>query len=443
MKQCASRPGPLRSCLAALIALAAAASAGLMAQEPISLKEASGLILKNNQQVQIAAEAVTGAKEKIGESKSAYLPQVNLSGTYTRMSLFGEFSIPFNGELMTIKFGTPNNYNIRASVMEQVFNWGRTARTVEMSKAGVDLANDGVAMAKHQLSYQAVPLFYGTLYFQEAVKVLDEALAAFEKKLAIARQRYDAGLASSFDINLMEVQISALRAQRLDFLASIDKFRIAFNTLAGREPETPFQPAAEFVFQPADFAADAALQEALANRVEFRQWQHQMTLNRASLALAKTGNKPNVTATFNYEFRNGFMPEMDTIKGNWTALLALTYPLFDGFRVRAQVAAAASGLRAVELRKTDLERTVGMEIDSALIELRTYEAKWPLEGLKITQAEDALRIADERFRGGLLSATELIDAQNAVENARLSRLQIVYNHTLSRYNLLRSCGRTI
>jgi outer membrane protein len=427
-------------CGALILSMAAAAAS---AQEAMTLKEAAGLILKNNQQVAIAAEAVTGAETKIGESKSLYLPQVSLAGSYTRMSLFGEFSVPFNGQMMSIKFGTPNNYNLRASVMEQVFNWGRTARTVEMSRAGLALANDGVDLAKHMLSYQAVPLYYGTLYFREAVKVLDEAIASFEKKRATAVERYDAGLASSFDVSLLETQVSGLRAQRLDFLASIDKFRIAFNTLAGRDPGAPFEPADELAFRPGDLLPEALLREALDTRVEFRQWRHQVDLAKASAELAKTGDKPTLAATFNYEFRNGFMPEIDKIRGNWTALLTLSYPVFDGFRVRSQVAAASSALRAAEMRKTDLERTVTMEIATALTDLRTFEAKWPLEGLKIKQAEDALRIAEERFRSGLLSANDLVDAQNAVENARLSRLQLVYNHTLSRYTLLRSCGRTL
>jgi outer membrane protein len=288
-----------------------------------------------------------------------------------------------------------------------------------------------------------VPLYYGTLYFREAVKVLDEAIASFEKKRATAVERYDAGLASSFDVSLLETQVSGLRAQRLDFLASIDKFRIAFNTLAGRDPGAPFEPADELAFRPGDLLPEALLREALDTRVEFRQWRHQVDLAKASAELAKTGDKPTLAATFNYEFRNGFMPEIDKIRGNWTALLTLSYPVFDGFRVRSQVAAASSALRAAEMRKTDLERTLTMEIATALTDLRTFEAKWPLEGLKIKQAEDALRIAEERFRSGLLSANDLVDAQNAVENARLSRLQLVYNHTLSRYTLLRSCGRTL
>jgi len=107
------------------------------------------------------------------------------------------------------------------------------------------------------------------------------------------------------------------------------------------------------------------------------------------------------------------------------------------------VAQAQSGLRVVEMRKTDLERSVAMEIQSALSDLRTIELKLDVEKLKIKQAEDALRIAEERYQNGFLSATDLVDAQNMVESARLNYLQLIYNHTLSKYSLFRSCGRKI
>jgi outer membrane protein TolC len=314
---------------------------------------------------------------------------------------------------------------------------------VEMSKSGLDLANDGVALTKHMLSYEIVPLFYGTLFFQEAIKVLDDTLKSFEKKLETAKQRYDAGLASSFDVDLLQVQISSVQAQRLDFLNNIDKFRIAFNTLSGRDPAAAFDPDGAFVFEPAVFSAGALFTEALENRVEFQQWKHSVDLGRASVALAKTGDKPTLAAGFDYEFRNGYMPDMTMIRGNWTASLSLSYPIFDGFRVRAQVAEAQSGLRAVELRKADLERSVTQEIQTALADLKVTEQKVEIEKVKIRQAEDSLRIAEERYRNGLLSATELIDAQNTVENTRLDALQLVYNHTLSKFTLYRSCGRKI
>jgi len=414
-----------------------------LAQDKLTLRQSVDLMLKNNEQVQIAQETVTGAELKINESKSLYWPQVNVAGSYTRMSLFSEMTMQFLGQTYNFKFGLPNNYNMRASVLEQVFNWGRTAKTIEMSRAGFDLAQDGVSMTRHMLSYQVVPLFFGTVFFKEAIKVLDENIRAFEKKQDIMNKRYEAGLASSFDMTLIQVQISSLRAQMLDFENNINKFKVMFNALAGREEQAAFEPAAELAIEAIPFNRDELIKEALANRIEFQQVEHQLNLGRASLDLAKTFNKPTLNAAFNYEFRNGFMPDMEKVRGNWTAMLSVSYPVFDGFRVGSQVAQAESNLRAVEMRKTDLERTVAMEVESTLSDLKTIELKFDIEKLKIKQAEEALRIAEERYQSGFLSATDLVDAQNIVESARLNALQLIYNHTLSTYNLFRSCGRKI
>ncbi|MCX6562718.1 MAG: TolC family protein [Candidatus Aminicenantes bacterium] len=426
-----------------ILVLALGAGTAALAQDRMTLKEAAEFLLKNSEQVQIAQESVVGAELKISETKSLYWPQVNVAGSYMRMSLVSEMSMQFLGQTYNFRFGLPNNYNMQASVAEQVFNWGRTARMVEMNTAGWNLAQDGVLLAKHSLSYQVVPIYYGTLFFREAIKVLDDNLRTFEKKRDIMSQRYQAGLASSFDRDLIQVQISGLQAQKLDFENNIHKFQIMFNALSGRDEKAPFDPAASLAFEPENFDQAALLQEALANRVEFQQVQHQLNLGRASRDLAKTADKPTVAAVVNYQFRNGFMPDMEKIKGNWTATLSVAYPVFDGRRTAAQVAQAESNLRAVEMRKTDQERTVTIEIQSGLADLKTIEQKLEIEKVKIKQAEDALRIADERYQNGLLNATDLIDTQNALESARLNLLQLIYNHTLSKFNLFRSCGRKI
>jgi outer membrane protein len=428
-----------------LLVLTAALAAGAFAapQEKLSLKKCVDLVLAQSDQVKMASEAVTGAELKIAESKSLYWPTASLSGNYLRSSFFGSFDFPMNGQTYKIQFGLANSYRAALAVNGIVFNWGRTARTVDLSRAGLSLAQDGSDMAKHMLGYQVVPFYYGTVFFREAIQVLEENRTAFEKKLAIMTERYKAGLASSFETNLIQVQMASLEAQKIDFENNIAKFRIAFNALAGRPEEAPFDPDARLEFQAASFNRDELLKEAAANRVEFRQVEHQVALNQVSLGLARTANKPTVAAAFNYEFRNGFMPIVEEIHGNWTAALTISYPAFDGFRTKTQIAEAQSTLRQSEFRRGDVQRTVTIEIESALSDLKTIERKLDIEKVKIKQAEDALRIAEERFQNGLLSATDLVDAQNAVESARLNALQLVYSHIVGEYTLFRACGRKL
>jgi outer membrane protein len=268
-------------------------------------------------------------------------------------------------------------------------------------------------------------------------------LASLDGKLAILEERYRAGLVSDLDVSLLKVQTSGLKSQRLDFLNSLNDMMMAYNRIAGRSLESTFVPVASLAFEPYRAEAATLLAEAVANRPEAKLVRSQKELAQTQISLARTANKPNVIASFNYEFRNGFLPSVDQIKGNWNAVLAVSYPVFDGNRTSAQVAQAQVSLRTVEEQASDMEKGFGLEIAQALADIQSVEEKIAIETTKIEYAEKALKIVDERYRNGLMSMTELVDAQNSLDMARLNYLQLVYNHILGRFTLLRAAGRKL
>lgn len=415
----------------------------LMAEERMSLEESIRLAVRSNQGIRIAGEGVTGAQWKIGESKSLYYPQVGLSASYTRISLVSEFTLTLNGVPTTFNFMSPNSYSLKLSATEQLFNWGRTARTVELSRIGVDLARNGLDQSRQVVAYQVIPQFYGVLFLRSAIEVIDETILLFEKRLDIARKRYQAGLASRFDISLLQVQIGSLQGQKLDFQNNVSKLAFAFNRLCGRPMDAPFVPAGNLVFESMSLNRQQILDRALSGRLEVRQLLQQENLSQTQIDLAKTGNKPNLALSFNYQLGNGVMPYVDQLRGYWTATIAAAYPVFDGSRTRAQVAQAVAALQQVRGRKEDLKQAITMEIENDMSDIQTLEQKLEIEKVKIGHAEEALSIAAERFQNALINTTDLIEAQNSLAGARLNYLQLVYNHILARYNLYRAIGQTL
>ena len=425
---------------ALLLAAVAVLASGLRAQDRMTLQQFLDTAVENSLSLRVAGQAVTAAGDKVREARSAYLPQVALAGSYTRMSLVSEFDIP---DLGHFKFGTPDNFSFRLAASEQVFNWGRTARSVELGRLGRTLALENASFAAQTLSYQIVPIFYGVLYTQEAVKVIDATLDLLDGKLAILKERYQAGLASDFDLSLLSVQIAGLRSQKLDFENNVRKMMIAYNRIAGRPLDSTFVPEGTLSLESVMADQVALLAEAQANRVEARQIESRRSMAETQIALTRTLNKPTVSAAFNFEFRNGFLPSVGQIRGNWNAVLAVSYPVFDGNRTSAQVAQAEVALRTIDEQSEDLVRGFAQEIDQALSDLKTLELKTTVEEAKIAHAEKALRIADERYRNGLMSMTDLVEAQDSLDSARLNYLQLVYNHVLARYDLFQAVGRKI
>jgi outer membrane protein len=429
-----------KTLIPAVLMIFLASVPGLRAQEKMTLQQFIDEAVKNSAAVGIAGQAVDGAEYGIREARSQYLPQVNLSSSYTRVSLLSEFDIPGMGHF---KFGTPDNLNFRAGVTEQVFTWGRVGKTVELGRIGKAMAEEGVAATKQTLAYQVVPLFYGVFFTNEAVKVLDQTIDLLKRKLAILDERYRAGLVSDFDISLIQVQVSGLESQRLGFETNIRKMTMAFNRIAGRPMDSAFVPVGEFALEPVPPDANALLEEAAANRVEARQIQNQKDMARTQIGLARSADKPNVAASFNYYFQNGYLPNVDRIKGNWNATLAISYPIFDGRRAAAQVAQSQVALRTAEAQEADMRTGFELEIRQALADIRSLEEQVGIEKTKIAHAEKALKIADERYQNGLMSATDLVEAQDSLDSARLNYLQLVYSHILSRFSLFKAVGRTI
>ncbi len=435
----------LSGILAPLLLLAALpARAQTAAADPkMNLKECVELVLQNSPVVAIASESVTGAEEKVGEARSQVYPQVSVLGNYLYNSLKQEFSFDFFGQTFNMKFSQPNSYDFRAGVTQQIFTFGRIKNSIALTQTGVELAKTGLGLTRQALSYQVAPLFYGVLFFQEAIKVLDENIRLFETRLRILTERYQAGLVSSFDTSSLEVQISVLRGQRLDFENNIRKLGMAFNALAGRPADAPFEPEGTLAYSVAPADKAQLLATAQSRRLEFEQLDRQDQVTQLGMKVARAASLPTLLAGFNYDFRNGTFPNMDTIKGMWTASVTLSYPLFDGFRTKALVAEGESTLRTLDLQRQNLLRTIGLEIDTNLSDLKTIEQKVDIEKAKIKQAEDALRIADDRYRRGLLSATDYIESQNNLAAAQLGYLQLVYNHILSGFSLDRAVGKSI
>jgi outer membrane protein len=434
---------PILTRTIAVLATLLVSVSGLRAQDKLTLKQCIDLTLRNSPALQIAGESVAGAALKVDESKSQLFPQVNLGGTYTRMTLVQQFEISFFGQTYKAKFGVPNNYDFRATAAEQLFTFGRIQKSIELSRTGVELAKDGLDMTKQIVSYQVAPIFYGIIFLREAIRVLDDNIKLLEQKRDIMTERYKAGLVSSFDTSTLEVQISILNGQRLDFENNIRKLNIGFNILAGRPADAVLDPDGQVDYTPLDADEGALTAAARAQRIEFEQLTHQSQITQLGIDIEKAANRPSLILGLNYDFRNGYLPNINQIKGNFMASLTLSFPVFDGFRTNALVAEGLSGLKTIDLQRKNLEQTIRMEIETNLSDLRTIEDKIVIEKLKIKQAEDALRIAEDRYQKGLMSATDYVESQNNLNSAKLNYLQLLYNHILARYNLDRAVGKKI
>jgi outer membrane protein TolC len=369
----------------------------------------------------------------VDESASYKYPQLQLGASYTRLGLVPEY--------MGFKLAAPDNYSYKATASQVLYAWGKISNGVSLSRAGLDMAQQGVALTEREITFAVVQIFYQLLATREAIKVMDDNINLLEQRLTMMKQKYEAGEASDFDILSTEVQISSAKGGRLDTLNGLGKLKLQFNLIIGRPADAPVNITGLLSYSKIQADEQSSISAALANRIEIQQIQKKEKMAQLQKELAEAANRPDLNTFASWELKNGYQPNLDQHKGAWTFGLMMSFPLFDGFRSKAQVRQAEATISGIRLEYEQQRQSVETEVRQSLLDIESAWQKIELGLLTVTQAEKALKIAEERYQKGLVDTLDLLSSQSSLSNARLNLLQSTYNFNLSRYNLEKVVGQ--
>ena len=123
--------------------------------------------------------------------------------------------------------------------------------------------------------------------------------------------------------------------------------------------------------------------------------------------------------------------------------LSLSFPVFDGFRIRSNVDVAGAQVRLAELQLRQTREAVSVDVARARAELRRANAVFSARQQNSAEADEAFRLATLRFSRGLSTQLEVSDAQLALLTAQSTEARATYDLFLASADLARALGRPI
>jgi outer membrane protein TolC len=182
---------------------------------------------------------------------------------------------------------------------------------------------------------------------------------------------------------------------------------------------------------------------ALAQRPELKLARDGQASAVIQNRLAALGNRPTLAVGVSAGFKNGYVPDLNTITGNWSAGVQVRVPIFDGFFTKSQVAETQAMADAAQEHTRDIERRVSTEVQQAVADVQAGVEKLGATDAQVRQAEAAVSMADVRFQAGVVTNLDVLDAQTSLQEARLMRLRAQYDVVRSRYELERAVGARV
>ena len=402
----------------------------------LTLSDALAMGLRTNLGAVTESSSVQQAIGQRQIARSELLPHLNtgISEQFERLNLRTQ-GVEIQSFPEAVKF---NFYDARVRLQQSVFDLVRI-RNLHGATETLD-ANIKSARDARDLVVLAVGGSYLQLLATQART--DAAAAQVEIARAIAKQaedRLQAGLATRVDAMRAQVQTQT-EAQRLRSLqADRDTQKLKLARLIGLAAGQQFAAQEEYPYAAqTGYTLDSALALAMKSRNDLQASEAGVRAATAAAKAAHAERYPNVAVEGTFG-ASGVTPSHESI-GVYTVAGTLTIPIYEGGRIHGEIVQAQAVLKQRKAEYEDLRGQVDEDVRQAFIELSAAEDQVGVAKSNVDLSHATLTQSRDRFASGVTDTVEVVQAEQAVEQADDDFITAVYEHNLAKVALSRAMG---
>jgi len=407
--------------------------------DSLSLDQIMAQVMQSHPSVKEAEEALNGATAKIDLAKSAYLPTVDLSASYTRLGPVSKVNFPGLG---TFQFNPYDNYSAGVNVNQTVYDFGKTSKNVQLESEKRKLNEITVNQVKQILSMLVINNYYTLVYLQSAMDIKNEELRNLQNHLTSIEKKESTGSATKYELLTTQVKISTVESQKYDLEAASQVQLAVLNTLLGFPDDTPHRVVEAFSIEKA-LTGDTSVKYALEHREEIKLAKEKTKLEDLNSSLIKSTNNPVVNAFGSVGFKNGYSPDLNKLEGNFAVGLGVKIPIFDAKKMKSNLRISKSNLLTSQFETEIASRKIVNELVEAKSGIQSSHKKVAQFEMQLTRALQAYELAQVSFKNGAVTNLDLLDSETAVSESRLQLLKSRLDYLVSIYKLKIALGNPI
>lgn len=332
----------------------------------------------------------------------------------------------------------PLSHESLALVLEApLYTSGRIRSAIEAADGVSFAAQARLRAATADLVAQVTDAYDGVLLAEAALDVARGALDSASGHEHVAAARFDSGSALKSDALRAQVQRLARERDLERRQADLETARTRLETLLAAAPGETWvlvdargedsPPLGELSGWLAASASQPDVEEARSAEVAAEAQRRALSADRG----------PEIAGTARYEWNaNGF----DAGDGAYFAGVSVRWAALDPGR-GARIEAARTRVAAAQARSRATEDRTRLEIEKAYRDADVAGRNLSTARQAVAAAEEARRIMADRYGGGLLPLTDLLDAESALQQSRLDEIEARFEARASRVRLKRAAGR--
>jgi outer membrane protein TolC len=227
--------------------------------------------------------------------------------------------------------------------------------------------------------------------------------------------------------------------QRIRRAADLDVAHATLNDALGRPLGSAWRLTTELKPAAASALELEGAQKAAESRPEMKQTRLAVEMARTQGDAARAAFLPTVSLRGAFEAdRQRFVTRAGA---NWMAAVSLRWNLFNGNADKARAAEAGHALRRAEADEQRASSGVRLQVRRAWADLRAAEQRIEVARAAVAEAEESLRITQNRYQAGMSNVTDLLRTETAVLESRTRHLAAVHDQRVAATMLEYAAGR--
>jgi outer membrane protein TolC len=405
----------------------------------LSVEEAVAIALETQPQIQQRLADYQAAAFRVDQVFSPLLPQLN--GTVA--------SARTKNALSTDRLGDPRTNNITVTTIkpfsetltatvtlsQKIFDFGKTFASTEAARRLAEVAQEDVELQRQAVTFLVKQNFILINFAQRLIRVQEQSLERADLNLRSARGFFEVGTRPKSDVARAEVDVANARVDLIRARNAERVARAALNTAMGIPVDTPTQVQDILFYQKIELDSKQLQAQALAQRPEYKQVRLRVAQTEAQLRRANRDFLPDVTGTGTY---GGVRNDLNEV---WEVGVALTWTLFDGGNMIAQVREKRALVESAKALVKVTELNIAQEVEQTYLVVNEAQERIAATQTAVASAQENFRLAQGRFDAGVGTILELTDAQLFLTQAQNTEAQALADYRVALAALERATGR--
>jgi len=395
---------------------------------------------QNNPQLNAQRAQVRSTDENVPQALSGYRPKVALTASagyqYTD-TLTTSGGTP-NQIVRTDIHGTNPPRSVGLTVTQNLYNGQQTANKTRAAESQVSGSREALRVLEQSVLLSAATIYMDYLRDSAVLEVQKSNVRVLEQTLKQTRDRFNVGEVTRTDVAQSEAQLAAGKTQELTAEANLTTTRSNFRRIIGNEPSNlaPGSPVDRFL--PVNLPG--AVELSLIENPNVTAAMFGVDVNYLTVKINEGALLP--TVNFQASVQQAYEQQMTVQRAfGASAVAQVNVPIYQGGGEYSLIRQSKENLAQQRLTLETTRDQARANTVTAWGQLEAGKAQVKSAQAQVTASEVALNGVREEAKAGQRTTLDVLNAQQALVNARVALVTAQHDRVVASYAVLNSVGR--